>query len=187
MTQLPPSLNQSIPSAPIQTPKTSLPLITVSLLALTFAITSIYLGYQNSELKRQLKTQTVTPGQNNSQVICGGITGKLCPKGSICIEDADYPDATGVCVPAPETPPSCQPCPSLHPPSDNFCLGGLIESGGTNDCGCSLPPKCIKLQCPGGGWVDCMPILSEEGKIRCSQEAFGWYEANCPNFQGGAY
>lgn len=41
--------------------------------------------------------------------------------------------------------------------------------------------------CPVNGWQNCMPILSEEGKRACSPEAFDWYEANCPNFQGGAY
>lgn len=40
--------------------------------------------------------------------------------------------------------------------------------------------------CPANGWQNCMPILSEEGKKACSEEAMAWYKDNCPNFQGGA-
>ena len=40
--------------------------------------------------------------------------------------------------------------------------------------------------CPAGGYVDCMPILDEAKQNACSQEAMTWYEANCPNFKGGA-
>ncbi len=40
--------------------------------------------------------------------------------------------------------------------------------------------------CPANGWQDCMPILSEEGKRACSEEAMTWYKANCPDFQGAA-
>lgn len=45
----------------------------------------------------------------------------------------------------------------------------------------------LKYTCPENGWVDCMPILDAEGQKRCNPEAMGWYEANCPNFKGGAY
>ena len=38
--------------------------------------------------------------------------------------------------------------------------------------------------CPLNGWINCMPILSEEGKKTCSQEAVSWYRINCSNFQG---
>ena len=40
--------------------------------------------------------------------------------------------------------------------------------------------------CPLNGWIDCMPILTEEGKKACSPEALAWYKKNCPNFQGVA-
>lgn len=40
--------------------------------------------------------------------------------------------------------------------------------------------------CPANGWQSCMPVLSEEGKRACSQEAMNWYRANCPDFQGAA-
>ena len=39
-------------------------------------------------------------------------------------------------------PVNCGPCPQLMPPAPNFCDGGTIISGGVNDCGCQLPPKC---------------------------------------------
>ena len=40
--------------------------------------------------------------------------------------------------------------------------------------------------CPENGLVDCMPILDEAKQKACSPEAMTWYEANCPNFKGGA-
>ena len=40
--------------------------------------------------------------------------------------------------------------------------------------------------CPQNGWVNCMPILSEEGQKACSDEAMDWYKSNCPDFQGAA-
>ena len=43
-----------------------------------------------------------------------------------------------------------------------------------------------KFTCPTGSWVNCMPILTEEAKRRCTKEAIAWYRANCPNFQGVA-
>ncbi len=44
-----------------------------------------------------------------------------------------------------------------------------------------------KYTCPENGWISCMPMLSEEGKRACSDEAMRWYEANCPNFEGAAF
>lgn len=38
--------------------------------------------------------------------------------------------------------------------------------------------------CPENGWIDCMPILSEAAKKRCTPEAIARYKKNCPNFQG---
>lgn len=40
--------------------------------------------------------------------------------------------------------------------------------------------------CPKSGWVNCMPILTEEAKKACSQDTMSWYKKNCPNFQGAA-
>lgn len=40
--------------------------------------------------------------------------------------------------------------------------------------------------CPKNGWVNCMPILTEEGEKACTREAVNWYRVNCPNFQGVA-
>lgn len=41
--------------------------------------------------------------------------------------------------------------------------------------------------CPENGWVNCQPILSEKEQQYCTQEAFDWYEENCPNYEGAAY
>lgn len=38
--------------------------------------------------------------------------------------------------------------------------------------------------CPPGGWVDCMP--GPDAKPECSPAAMSWYQANCPDFKGGA-
>ena len=38
--------------------------------------------------------------------------------------------------------------------------------------------------CPQNGWVNCMPILSEEGQRGCSDDAINWYKRNCSNFEG---
>jgi hypothetical protein len=38
--------------------------------------------------------------------------------------------------------------------------------------------------CPVNGWVDCMPGTSP--KPECSTAAMDWYQANCPDFKGGA-
>jgi hypothetical protein len=46
---------------------------------------------------------------------------------------------------------------------------------------------CVRREtytCPANGWVDCMP--GPDKKPECSQEAMGWYKANCPGFKGGA-
>ncbi len=40
--------------------------------------------------------------------------------------------------------------------------------------------------CPINGWQGCMPILTPEAEKVCSQEAYLWYQKNCPNFQGFA-
>ena len=44
-----------------------------------------------------------------------------------------------------------------------------------------------KYQCPKTGWVNCMPILTEDAKKACSSDAIKWYKTNCPNFKGTAY
>jgi hypothetical protein len=41
-----------------------------------------------------------------------------------------------------------------------------------------------KYTCPKGGWVNCMPILTEEAKKGCSPQALEWYKKNCPDFEG---
>ncbi len=48
------------------------------------------------------------------------------------------------------------------------------------------PKSSMIYTCPPSGYVDCMPIMDETKKKACSPEAMSWYEANCPNFQGGA-
>jgi putative hemolysin len=47
-------------------------------------------------------------------------------------------------------------CPLLSQPSPTFCTDGTIISGGKDECGCELPPKCLKActeeakVCPDG-------------------------------------
>lgn len=40
--------------------------------------------------------------------------------------------------------------------------------------------------CPVNGWLNCMPILSEEGKREGKRQCnnVDWFKKNCPNFQG---
>lgn len=45
-------------------------------------------------------------------------------------------------------------------------------------------PTPTTYTCPPGGWVDCMP--GPAAKPECSPAAMAWYQANCPNFKGGA-
>jgi len=42
-------------------------------------------------------------------------------------------------------------------------------------------------QCPRNGYVNCMPILTEEAAKECTDNAIEWFETNCPNFQGIVY
>lgn len=41
----------------------------------------------------------------------------------------------------------CNICPQLSPPSPDFCKGGNIVGGGTDECGCNLPPRCEMVAC----------------------------------------
>ncbi|MFH2020409.1 MAG: hypothetical protein ABIJ34_03280 [archaeon] len=63
----------------------------------------------------------------------------------------------------PQAPPKdCGDCPMLSPPAPDYCKGGNIVSGGTDDCGCQQPPRCEIMQkvctedakeCPDGSFV----------------------------------
>jgi len=44
-----------------------------------------------------------------------------------------------------------------------------------------------KYPCPKTGWINCMPILTEERKKLCLPEAISWYKKNCPEFKGATY
>jgi hypothetical protein len=114
------------------------------------------------------------------------------------------------CIPRPaclDTNPRCMMpetenmCPAKLKPTavsqtSLFCggiAGKLCPSGYTCKYDGTYPDAggtCIstrqKYTCPTNGWISCMPMLSEEGKIACSDEAMQWYKANCPNFQGSA-
>jgi len=41
----------------------------------------------------------------------------------------------------------CGSCPQLAPASPDFCKDGTILSGGVDDCGCTLAPKCEPVAC----------------------------------------
>ena len=47
-------------------------------------------------------------------------------------------------------------------------------------------PTSTSYTCPSSGYVDCMPDPNAGVRFECTPEAFTWYKANCPNFQGGA-
>ena len=98
--------------------------------------------------------------------------------------------------------PNCEfaPCPtpsSLKPVqfcggiAGKVCPGGFTckydgtypDAGGICITG-EMKPLYV---CPTTGWVNCMPILTEEAKKGCSKEAVEWYKVNCPNFKGTAY
>jgi hypothetical protein len=49
-----------------------------------------------------------------------------------------------------------------------------------------LEPDSGQYSCPQNGWVNCMPILTEEGKKACTKDAIIWYRKNCPDFKGVA-
>jgi hypothetical protein len=42
---------------------------------------------------------------------------------------------------------NCGECPLLSQPSPEFCKEGKIVSGGKDECGCQLPPKCEPVAC----------------------------------------
>ena len=96
---------------------------------------------------------------NKSNIIPSPPPGKPCSMEAIQCPDGSFAGRTG---------PNCEfaPCPTQASQSPN--------------------QKGTKFVCPQSGWVDCMPILSEEGKKACSQEAVAWYKANCPDFKGVA-
>lgn len=43
-----------------------------------------------------------------------------------------------------------------------------------------------KYVCPENGWINCMPILTDEVKKSCTKEAIDWYKTNCNSFKGVA-
>ena len=45
----------------------------------------------------------------------------------------------------------CGECPQWMPPGPGFCKDGNIISGGTDSCGCTLPPKCENASTDGVG------------------------------------
>lgn len=51
-------------------------------------------------------------------------------------------------------------------------------------CPTSKTNNKINYSCPKNGWVNCMPILTDEAKKLCQPEAINWYIANCPGFKG---
>lgn len=83
---------------------------------------------------------------------------------------------------------TCGSCPQLMPPKPDFCKNGTIISGGRDECGCQMPPKCEttsdkKFVCPEGEYINCMPILVGDAIWFCSVEYLGWAKKNCPEFK----
>lgn len=65
--------------------------------------------------------------------------------------------------------------------------GSAVGRGGPN-CEFEECPstQASSFTCPKNGWINCMPILTDEAKKNCSKEAVEWYKTNCPNFEGVA-
>lgn len=68
--------------------------------------------------------------------------------------------------------------------------GSSVGRSGPNCDFTPCPNSNIKSKpnysCPKNGWVNCMPILTDEAKKLCQPEAINWYIANCPGFKGMA-
>jgi len=67
-----------------------------------------------------------------------------CPFTSKCIDgtcSVVCPKFNGTAYPQVR---ACGDCPMLSQPAPNFCRGGNIVSGGTDECGCNKPPRCEK-------------------------------------------
>lgn len=53
-----------------------------------------------------------------------------------------------------------------------------------------LSPKPSEFRlsdCPVGGWLNCMPVISAERQPTCQKEFINWAKLNCPDFKGVAY
>jgi hypothetical protein len=70
-------------------------------------------------------------------------------------------------------------------PSGYYCKyeGTYPDAGGA----CLKEETSPSFICPKNGWINCMPIVTDEAKKNCSKEAVEWYKSNCPNFEGVAY
>jgi len=138
-------------------PAFSLPLLFGGfLLLILVGVGGFYLGKNSS--KQNLPQVQVTPTAKPIRITCT-LEAKICPDGS----------SVG------RTGPNCEfaPCPITTPfPTQ------IIQISPTSNT--------THYVCPQNGWIDCMPILTEEKKKACSPEAISWYKENCPNFKGGA-
>ena len=66
-------------------------------------------------------------------------------------------------------------CPQYAPQSPEFCPEGIIISGGTDECGCNMPPICQENYRTCHVDEDCIPIPSECHPQTCINKE---YESN---------
>jgi hypothetical protein len=93
------------------------------------------------------------------------------PDGTSCEEWALY---RGECTTENATK-ECGECPMLSPPGPDFCKDGVLVSGGTDACGCNLPPKCDT----SGGKGTTPKACTEEAKVCPDGSAVGRTGPNC--------
>ncbi len=75
--------------------------------------------------------------------------------------------------------PTCRPRPACLDATPRCLMPETADM-----CPPSPKPTSTTFTCPPNGWVDCMP--GPAVKPECSAEAMAWYQANCPDFKGGA-
>lgn len=96
-------------------------------------------------------------------------------------------DGVSFIQPTPTVPPtelSCGGITNKKCPAGYLCETTAMYPDAMGTCTLEIIP--LTYQCPANGWVDCEPPLVGTRKAACSPEAMDWYQANCPNFQGGA-
>lgn len=66
----------------------------------------------------------------------------------------------------------CESCPMLSPPSPDFCKGGRIIPGITNECGCTSPPKCELPRTPTSAGDIMKEVLGKSEDVRETNSKF---------------
>lgn len=75
------------------------------LLVIILLIAGIFVGTKLVDIPQLLKSRADFTQTAPKTYYCGGISGDSCPAGYSCLLEGKYPDAPGVCQPAPSAPP----------------------------------------------------------------------------------